>query len=1088
MSIWKKDIRSELSRVIDRKSPLTAGQICDIELGLFLWEQISPGKDCSFFWVVLTGYQFATVTQNWTDELRKSTAVARYYLRYYKSRRLWLKCLDDYIKVPERLRLYDISEVGLLTRKQPSICADRPKFYERALQVCPPFTRKERKWAKPGRVYFWTDKSVDDVDLPPEWVEDVENSSDNKKRQVLPKTRWTLEAKTKRTPLKVSLKELLETARWMDEKLASPEWYGLMERIHLETFDQEQLKADTMLTLDGVCHLVGMLSSGKSTLMKILAVWASRRNLHVTIVVDNVASVLNIVSLISRLGLKAAPILGVSNRPGHLEKLHMLTGGDNLLDLMEGDEFEWLSTVCPLNGLRHDTTRNKPFSPGKEPCTQLYLEQPAQGKQKKQEAYFCPAYHCCPVHQTTRDLPEASIWVATPASLIHTRVPIQLKQEKMRMWELVYLRSDIIVFDEADRIQVLLDGYFAPTQVLADGTSGSWLNKLGERVSASFFGQGRRQLLEPSVTKWHAAYNNIQKTVDLIYTTLLRNTDIRRWVGRNYFTTWGLMDRLAANMAEENPDIDRKEIMDSLEQFRSDPLADDKSHMLVEAASYLMFLPEPEMGHAKIRSWFKEMGHDAICTMDNIERIAFIVIMAVLEASLRVMINEWETAIEHYQLDGDGLDFFRNQLGDYLPVLPEAPTGNIFGFQYMESGDGGPGLVRVFRYMGVGRWLLLRFSDLLVDAEGVYGPHTLLLSGTSWAPGSPAYHIAIPPMGVLKSPDTELKAIQESEIFFSPAWQEDGKPVTVSGRREQERENSLRSLLRYLTAPGPDGLCLLKRELSLLEPKRKRLLMLVGSYEETEIVKDFFKHRPGWQDDDVYRLVRDEEDIDDEGGAIQRGRVDQFAGTRAKILVAPMMAIERGHNILNEMDVAAFGSAYFLIRPMPTPHDMNNHTLFINRWALEHCQDIKWLTKESTPKDFGELGVYFRKEATRRWQARLSNERLQSGLPAWHPAERYALYWTQLVMIWQVIGRLIRGGSKARVHFCDAAFAPRSAAGTSKDDETNSMLLGMRSVLQEYMIGSGSQKISLKDSQLAVALYGPLAKALENIKGLETIV
>jgi hypothetical protein len=43
----------------------------------------------------------------------------------------------------------------------------------------------------------------------------------------------------------------------------------------------------------------------------------------------------------------------------------------------------------------------------------------------------------------------------------------------MRIWEAVYRKSDLVIMDEVDRIQVIFDQFFAPTQILADHTGKS---------------------------------------------------------------------------------------------------------------------------------------------------------------------------------------------------------------------------------------------------------------------------------------------------------------------------------------------------------------------------------------------------------------------------------------------------------------------------------------------------------------------------------------------------------------------------------------------------------------------------------------
>ncbi|THA45263.1 hypothetical protein [Streptomyces sp. A1136] len=79
----------------------------------------------------------------------------------------------------------------------------------------------------------------------------------------------------------------------------------------------------------------------------------------------------------------------------------------------------------------------------------------------------------------------------------------------------------------------------------------------------------------------------------------------------------------------------------------------------------------------------------------------------------------------------------------------------------------------------------------------------------------------------------------------------------------------------------------------------------------------------------------------------------------------------------------------------------------------------------------GERAEVFQRIAHRRWADRLE-EPLRYALTA--PLERHAMDWTNIPPLNQIAGRMLRGAARARIYFCDGAFAPRS------DD---SILLGM---------------------------------------------
>ena len=99
--------------------------------------------------------------------------------------------------------------------------------------------------------------------------------------------------------------------------------------------------------------------------------------------------------------------------------------------------------------------------------------------------------------------------------------------------------------------------------------------------------------------------------------------------------------------------------------------------------------------------------------------------------------------------------------------------------------------------------------------------------------------------------------------------------------------------------------------------------------------------------------------------------------------------------------------------------------------------------------------------------------------------ERINLVWTQLVALWQTVGRAVRGGSSVRVHFCDSAFAPESADGRD-DTEKTSMLIAMRAELDRYLKGSPDEhQLDYHERRICRTLYAPWANTLSRIRNLD---
>ncbi|MEK8170852.1 hypothetical protein NKH77_18805 [Streptomyces sp. M19] len=130
-------------------------------------------------------------------------------------------------------------------------------------------------------------------------------------------------------------------------------------------------------------------------------------------------------------------------------------------------------------------------------------------------------------------------------------------------------------------------------------------------------------------------------------------------------------------------------------------------------------------------------------------------------------------------------------------------------------------------------------------------------------------------------------------------------------------------------------------------------------------------------------------------------------------------------------------------------------------------------------------GATFRTVARRVWRHVLSRPYIYSSLS---DDEKESFVWDQLVTIWQVIGRLVRGGVPARVVFVDAAFAPRLAAaqapvvGRSRRSRTSDpgLLVRLRDVLAPYFSGTENpaDRPDPADIELVKLLYRPLYEAL----------
>jgi hypothetical protein len=158
--------------------------------------------------------------------------------------------------------------------------------------------------------------------------------------------------------------------------------------------------------------------------------------------------------------------------------------------------------------------------------------------------------------------------------------------------------------------------------------------------------------------------------------------------------------------------------------------------------------------------------------------------------------------------------------------------------------------------------------------------------------------------------------------------------------------------------------------------------------------------------------------------------------------------------------------------------DITLATQAINDWAVRQVRGpgrrfAQTALAGGSPDD---AGLRFRAEAARKWHRFLTRRLSWTSLP---PDEKSAFTWDQLVVIWQVIGRLVRGGVAARVYFVDGAFSPREAGFTGDDTPATSLLASMLHELAPYFEPESAQ--TAIDRSLVQALYDPLYRALRDM-------
>ncbi|MDF5728833.1 MAG: hypothetical protein PUP92_12605 [Rhizonema sp. PD38] len=503
--------------------------IADVELGLTLVEQIAPGELATSVSAILSGYRYS-VQQLEDDSIWRTVQIARFYLVRIKGRH-WERAVEEYIKLPQVIRIYSLNAVNSVPRLISSSKAiSRTQVYQQTLTQTP----KHKHWivnlATVGR-WFCKVSSLENspVEVPIDIPTAVAEISKTSSKVLLKRIR-----KNQNPPAIVTWDRLLQTAQEMEQKYHKGNWYKRLNQITLKLYDEEKsndFQPGTELTFEQLMHVVGLLNVGKSTLLEVLTYHFALQGYRCALVVNDVATAVRTASMFwHQLGIEATPILGERDRNEHLKKVHESLLADEIAEEAEeinhgGVHFawRWFSPVCPLLALVQSEEK---WEFGQEPCHSLYQQtsqknkdssdEDADGIEENKDYYTCPMYYKCPRHQLERDIASAKIWILTPASFIHTRVPRQVFQEKITFAEAVYRECHFLFVDEADRVQVQLDDAFAPAEVLVDATDAAYLNKVG-RYTGGIYQSARDQMAADRLVAWLSAQYYIQNATNRIY-------------------------------------------------------------------------------------------------------------------------------------------------------------------------------------------------------------------------------------------------------------------------------------------------------------------------------------------------------------------------------------------------------------------------------------------------------------------------------------------------------------------------------------------------------------------------------------------
>ena len=819
--------------------------------------------------------------------------------------------------------------------------------------------------------------------------------------------------KTRKT-ISVSTDELLASSAEMAEKKPDDYCYSILKSNTLKAVTEGNVKSANRLEIDKITNLVGMVGSGKSTLMKVLSYHLAKADKKIVLVLDTVSSVLEMCSYLSQFGVSVSPVIGWGGREKYIDQVAKAHE-----KYLQNEYSKYLTAPCIIDGMAKNKS-DKSSAPmfGNEPCRSLM---------KNKKHYNCPYMDICPAVRMYRDVYTSNVIVTTVQGL----AAIRLLGDNKLFLEYVLEQADLVVFDECDKVQKTLDEFFTP--------------------SASFdkFRQNAAALCSEAMNKETEALDGMEKNESGYIRKLMRSLGVCMAVREAinaYGGTWRTIlsrtfsaEILYQAICRENQK--NKYISDkSLEHMRRVTIGLDHDKDIEHILKFALSEDDLKIFSSDISDWLTDNN----CKPDKTfsDHIKLYLVVAAFDNYIREISDSYLFLPYERKTQQELTDFLSTRFTAQQKILPSSAMGNLFGMK----NDPQKGLI-LYRQYAFGRVLMDRMPWLRLTEEGQpAGPNVLMLSGSSWADGCLQYHVNVPVKYLLEAEEWKRRKIAESKMIDL------GTAIRVSGSGSEEREENLTEVIKKIMGT-------IEAELR----SEGKLLMIVNSYSEAQTVANYLNRL--LSNGKTVACMRREADEFDEN-MILRSEIADFSDHSADIMVAPAQAIERGYNIVDKDGHSAFGSVFFLVRPMEVPDEISSKCTKLNGYLERHCV-------LSGKKNAFDRAAKLRSEATRQWSLMERQGKMQ--LSSLDPVMKLDVTASLFVLILQIFGRLCRITDESkpapRVYFADGAFR-RSEKNTAGYDLLNELIDYLDSMIDNKETG-----------KIAETLYQPFYEAFK--KGVE---
>lgn len=1012
--VWYAPLAAQFQAI---EEPMPIARFAAIEAVLHLLALNAPDADPAKAYLLFTQYQLIGTTA--CTDMEHTLQRARHKLGYYRSQKYWQDDLRDYQDSKyDAVRAFSFEELGGTT-----------SFFKTGGTYPHPYEERQKEWVR-----FWPDRFEETTTpsyagagtykYPYPNLENGELETVQVKfaNDCITPPQPNVMEKGCRTPISISLDELLNTAKKMAEIHPGDPCHMILKTNILKQIKGASVNACTELAIQEVVNIVGMVGAGKSTLIKILAFWCHQHGYRITVVVDTVAEVLNLWKYLAAFGVAASPLIGRSERLKYINQVAQ----PNETCLYTGFS-QYLTPACLIDGM--DEQHSAAIAFGKEPCYSL---------KKGNKNHLCPYFDQCLGTKMLRDCYTSSVVITTVAGFAASRVG----QQRETFLELVMRDFDLVIFDESDRVQKTLDHFFMP-----ETSFNGYIRECAEDCSAYMRLSSKRR--EENLAEQR--YDEMQRQSVTVLSCLVKSLhhELGAWKKIAHGDPFSALTLLEDLHSEESdyriPYPVYKAIYELIDMQNEETIRQSTLWAVLESSCKST---DDTFFNQMYRIWLNELGDSFLRPQkEKVKRIQDARIKLILrliyfDHFIRGLSDAYEASHETSYGQNELFGFLQTRFRQQQYFLPSALCGNLFGLKKTDDED-----IILFRQFAFGRSLMKDLPYLRTDSQGnPAGPHVILLSGSSWAEGSYEYHVNRPVNYILEA-DSEKRAFLEKTRFF-----ESGFPERISGASDDQRMAQLRSATQKTVE-------LIVRE---YERKAGKILLVVNSYSQAQEVQQTLEttlrkiNCPAR----VCRMISDAVSSENVQGTVRRGEVSRFAKMSEEILIAPAMAIERGHNIVDEYGHSALCAVFFMVRPMAVPDDIQQKGSKLNGFVESHC-------RRAPHESLFAYNVRIRQFAAQQW-AKISKSK-SFGLAELDSEERKDVVATLFVLILQIFGRLARVTDVTKpephVYFIDGAF--RGREGKQGDFDC-------LSELGRYLDALMTQKES---AEIAETLYAPFYKA-----------